>query len=798
MRQPLPPLRGPQASLRLIWLGLLISSLVSAQNPHKGFSVVDDISMVRFNEPSADANAQEIESNLYSPDHTHVAILTTRGILSSNEVESSVEVFDLVTVRDFLHNLDQAAPRPRVIATIRATPVGERTAPFAAIIKSIRWSEDSRKLYFLAQNMQGGYQIYEANQNGRSLRALSPGDWNVDRFDVASDTIAYTASRLDNPIPGLGSKRNRDAVDVTGYRIQDILFRKQMQSFAAVPFSMFTLNVTQKHPMPHRVQSYSVTDTSVFLYFLPFRLAPDGKKLVSVEPLTGEIPKSWEQYDPLPGFEHRRMRSDDPDLLKAENVLRPRRYVVIDLESGRITPLVSTPNAEPLGYFSDANLAAWSKDDARVLVTNVFLPADISSASSAPLHTNACVVASIDLPSHQTHCFYFYDRSNSFNPGSVTGVRFGHDLNAVLIDTTLDPQHTRTVAFHFRNGIWDCNATGPSAATSKALENFTPSSNGVQVFVRQALNDVPTLWTRDLNTHTERVLWNPNPQLLQREFGEASVLRWFDRTGKEWIGGLLKPVGYVPGHRYPLVLQMYQFRENEFITDGTDPSAFAARQFASVGFVVLQIRKQPNVLSDEDAKTSLAGFQGAIETLWEDGLTERDKVGVVGFSWTCWYAENALVNAPHLFAAATIADGFDNSYMQYLLFGPGSSNARDQMDRIRGTAPFGEGMKRWLAESPGFHLDKVQTPVRIEAINPGSVLQEWELYASLYMQHKPVDLIYFPTGTHIHQTPSERLESQQGNIDWMRFWLQGYEDPDSSKREQYALWRKLRLLTRQN
>jgi hypothetical protein len=156
--------------------------------------------------------------------------------------------------------------------------------------------------------------------------------------------------------------------------------------------------------------------------------------------------------------------------------------------------------------------------------------------------------------------------------------------------------------------------------------------------------------------------------------------------------------------------------------------------------------------------------------------------------------ENALIKAPHLFAAATIADGLDNSYMQYMLFSPGAPSIQEQMNRIRGGSPFGAGLDRWINEAPGFHLDQVQTRVRIETIGPASVLQEWELYASLRMQHKPVDMIYFPNGTHIHRTPLERLESQQGDVDWMRFWLQDYEDPDPDKKEQYKRWEHLRDL----
>jgi hypothetical protein len=43
------------------------------------------------------------------------------------------------------------------------------------------------------------------------------------------------------------------------------------------------------------------------------------------------------------------------------------------------------------------------------------------------------------------------------------------------------------------------------------------------------------------------------------------------------------------------------------------------------------------------------------------------------------------------------------------------------------------------------------------------------------------------------QKPWDRMVSQQGNVDWFAFWLKGEEDPDASKSEQYARWRRLRL-----
>jgi dipeptidyl aminopeptidase/acylaminoacyl peptidase len=378
----------------------------------------------------------------------------------------------------------------------------------------------------------------------------------------------------------------------------------------------------------------------------------------------------------------------------------------------------------------------------------------------------------------------------------VLNVAFGADNNEALLRTNLGSGRHAAEKYILQDGVWTRTS---STLVSSLDEDFSPAgtrkaavTDDLQLLVRQGLNDRPTLWGRDIHTGASRQLWDPNPQFAAILFGAVSEYRWKDATGHDWVGGLVKPVGYIPGGRYPLVIQMYSFYPGQFMTDGTDPTAFAARELASAGFMVLQIQKKPDTLTDADPQIALDGYRSAVERLSNDGLIDPGRVGAVGFSWTCWYVEYALINAPHLFAAATIADGLDNSYMDYLLFGPESVLIQRQMEEIHGSSPFGEGLKAWVAMAPSFQLDKVRTPLRIEAINPGSVLQEWELYSSLQMQSKPVDLIYFPHGTHILEKPLERLESQQGDVDWLRFWLQRYEDPDPSKAFQYARWRRLR------
>ena len=163
---------------------------------------------------------------------------------------------------------------------------------------------------------------------------------------------------------------------------------------------------------------------------------------------------------------------------------------------------------------------------------------------------------------------------------------------------------------------------------------------------------------------------------------------------------------------------------------------------------------------------NLDGIVSAIDTLDANGMIDRKRIGIIGFSASCPYVEYALIKRPELFAAATIADGIDNSYMQEMLWAPSNVALQQQYERINGSLPFGSSLKRWLQVAPDFELNQVRAPVRIEAIGPISLLSEWEIYSSLKQQHKAVDLIYIPDGQHILQKPRNRMISQQGNVDW--------------------------------
>lgn len=155
----------------------------------------------------------------------------------------------------------------------------------------------------------------------------------------------------------------------------------------------------------------------------------------------------------------------------------------------------------------------------------------------------------------------------------------------------------------------------------------------------------------------------------------------------------------------------------------------------------------------------------------------------------------ALTHGARHFAAASISDGVDGGYFQYLAAGgPANIGYMIGMEGVNGGLPWGAGRRMWQQRSPGSNVYKNTTPVRIIAENPTVALWEWEWFAALSRLRKPVEMVLMKDGEHVLQRPWERMISQQGNVDWFRFWLQHYEDPDAAKAEQYQRWRDLRKL----
>ena len=736
------------------------------------FTVRDSIEMARFGRVDYEP--------VPSPDGRYTAVVTSRGSVENDEVESTLRVFSMSAIRKSLDGEGNPADLgTRVVARFAATPEAIYDTPYEPIVSNVQWARDSSGMFFLVENMRGRRQIYHAVLGETKATAMTPPDEDVTEFDSSAGTIVYRVeSRPD--AAGRGEPINRDASDITGLALRAILFPNVRSGFPIKKSILWFRRDGRNRPV-----AAPVTHAPFLLWnypppiWNPLSISPDGTAVVTLLPV-GHVPTSWERY--APASANLVIHSSDPRLMSETSPSRLTEYGLIDLMTGRSRPIVSAPNGWALAY-SSRNRAVWSPDGHSVLVTNTFLPFDGSEDSR---RTHPCAVAVVNLVGGGTACL-------SYRSESLFRLSFSQTGSEVRLWFSGEGEPER---YRLLDGSWrrETPAAEPSREVpAECLLSEGGTDDSPAIYVRQGLNDPPSLWATDCTTARSTEVWNPNPQLADVRLGEASVIRWKDESGYEWKAALLLPPDYAAGKRYPLVIQAYGFVENEFLSDGEFTTAFAARPLAAAGMIVLTIEERvDNMLTSEEAPDQILGFESAIHRLSAEGLIDSNRVGLIGFSRTCYYVESALIRNPNDFAAATIADGVDESYLQYLLFSAVQPRLQPEGEEIYGTAPFGRGLAAWIDEAPGFHLDRIETPLRIQAIGPASVLFEWEIYASLYRQEKPVDMVYFPGGQHILQRPLDRMASQQGDVDWFRFWLNGEEDRDPSKVREYALWRGIR------
>ena len=596
---------------------------------------------------------------------------------------------------------------------------------------------------------------------------LTPAGRDVVRFATAKGSLAYAArpQALASP-PGVPI--NASATAVTGVPAREILFPEleRMRSREQAPAELWIGGVRARD---------SRTGTVLKLpresFLAEIALSPDARRAIVLTRVE-DVPQRWEKYETsLPMLRFHATASMPADEGRA---VTPYQYVLLDLERDTASALLDAPNAWA-GGIPDKNSVAWSPSGARVVLTNTYMPEG----------KHPCAATVVVVAAGTGECLV----SSRYTAG---------DERSLILERGAFEDTEDDVTLRFRRGpqrvVERYRRSGAEWKLVKAEDDPVPARLPTTVAVKEDLDTPAALWATDVATGQSRKLWDPNPQLASLAIGGASVFQWQDAEGRSWTGALIKPPGFTTTRRYPVVIQTHGFTPDEFLTDGAYTTAFAGRPLAAAGIVVLQVPSTHRELGTRrEATINVAGILGALDKLEREGIADRRRVGIIGFSRTSWYVKTALVEAPERFAAATIADGIDHGYMQYLLFGESKGQQREQ-DMVYGSTPFGEGLARWAASAPTFQFDRVKTPLRIEAVTAASLLAEWEGYAALRMQGKAVDLIYFPEAQHILQRPLERMASQQGNVDWFRFWLKDEIDPDPEKAVHYERWKKLRSM----
>ena len=280
------------------------------------------------------------------------------------------------------------------------------------------------------------------------------------------------------------------------------------------------------------------------------------------------------------------------------------------------------------------------------------------------------------------------------------------------------------------------------------------------VFVWQKANfeTVPDLWTTTGTDFSKaQKLTSSNPQMKDISWGTAQLVEWYAYNGRKTKGVLYLPEGFDPNEgSWPMLSVFYERNAEELYMHYTmEPSWSWVNYpfYVSRGYVVFV----PDIYYDTPGIPGESAYNyvcsGVEEMLKRYPSIDPKRLGIDGQSWG-GYQTAYLVTRTNMFACAGSGAPVANMTSAYggIRWGTGDSRqAQYEMGQSRIGRTLWEAPELYIANSPVFHADRVQTPLLImhnDADGAVPWYQGIEMFMALRRLEKPVWMLQYNGEAH--------------------------------------------------
>ena len=393
-----------------------------------------------------------------------------------------------------------------------------------------------------------------------------------------------------------------------------------------------------------------------------------------------------------------------------------------------------------------------------------------------------------------------FDSFGEYQPGVPPAQGVVH-YTARLADRSMKPDQDATVASLL--GV-DSLAQAVEQKTGNMVHNCSVSDSKTRATcIEEAPMFPPEVISVALKGESPDakllILTHLNPDYDAIQLGQVSALDWPGPKGEPGPqAGLILPVGYVSGSRYPLIVMLYNtFSGRQFIYQAGLFTSFPAQAFAGHGYAVLLVNlpeghgvyKEGDFTGAKAAEIEnvVLAIRSAVDSLVTRGIVDANRMGIMGWSFGSFCTDYVVTHYPDWFRAAASGEGG--------LYYPGgywltNDSLRTSIRGFFGGGPYGKFFLRWKEISPVLNADRLGIPLLMEYTDVN--LSGLEMRQAILEQGGQAELVLYPGEDHVFLQPRNRFNSMTHHYDWFNFWLLGEEDPDLSKGEQYTRWREMR------
>ncbi len=371
-----------------------------------------------------------------------------------------------------------------------------------------------------------------------------------------------------------------------------------------------------------------------------------------------------------------------------------------------------------------------------------------------------------------------FDENPNLVAWTTAGIHFSASQKAWSYLFTLNPS-TRQIAKHAVRDEWSGGG-------------FSLTRDGAQVaFTASAASEFPEVYVAPVQTMVARKLSNAGAQTASWPKYGREVFRWKSQDGAEIEGVLHKPADFQAGRRYPLLVVIHggPTGVSRPVPYGSG-TAYPIDAFLAKGALVLEPNyrgsagygekfRSLNVrnLGIGDAWDVLSG----IDTLVQQGLADRDRVGSMGWSQGGYISAFLTTRHSDRFKAISVGAGISD-WMTYYV----NTDIHPFTRQYLKATPW-DDPKIYADTSPMTYIKQARTPTLIQHGDLDArvpIPNAFQLYQGLRDQNVPVQLSIFKGFGHGINKPKANRAAMQQNLDWFTryIWDQG-----SGTRDQGAI-----------
>jgi len=304
-------------------------------------------------------------------------------------------------------------------------------------------------------------------------------------------------------------------------------------------------------------------------------------------------------------------------------------------------------------------------------------------------------------------------------------------------------------------------------------------ASGAFVYMQQDYDNPPALFSK-IDGHTEKMLFQSNPQHLKYHSCCPKRMTYHDIKGNPLTGMLIYPAGFDATKKYPMVVKIYENQSashHVYVNPKKNSSTgFNATDYAVNGYFVFL----PDIGYEigNPGVSAVDCIGAAVKAALKESAIDPERVGLIGHSFG-GYETNFIITQTHIFRAAVSGAGTSDLASHYLHANAKSTKPlfwRFESGQFRIGKSLFEDPKGYFRNSPVNFASGVKTPLLQWAgesdpqVEPSQAV---EFHLALRRNRKANILLMYPGEEHTIQTQQYQADLSDKIREWFGYYLKG-------------------------